>query len=204
MSCMVTPHFLQGSKQHPAGEMTLVCMQWFPPVSSGSGSRRGSWGITSEHCRLAREPGWSSHLLSTCRGNVNNGAHRFLQYWVVPWAPRRLSSFPNLLYTISLLLCRSCSNGSQLPLRRNCSKYSRYTFDVFWGGGKLSIHLKPRNPREVLISQVPGRRIHTYFSIKEIISFKKDLIVLISTNKWFHRKILFEIYLFKNSVDAYQ
>lgn len=48
--------------------------------------------------------------------------------------------FSHLLYVVSLshLLCRSYSVGSQLSLKGNFSKY-RCTFYVFLGGGKLSI-----------------------------------------------------------------
>lgn len=82
----------------PAGlDGPLVCTLSHSSVSSGSSSSRGGWGHATAPCRSAREPGWSSHLLSRFRGNVNNGAHSFLQYWVVFSAPRELSWFPNLL-----------------------------------------------------------------------------------------------------------
>lgn len=82
----------------PAGlDGPLVCTLWYSPVSAGSSSSRGGWGHATALCRYAREPGWSSHLLSRFRGNVNNGAHPFLQYWVVFSAPREPSWFSNLL-----------------------------------------------------------------------------------------------------------
>lgn len=65
-----------------------------------------------------------------CSGNVNSGAHQFLRSWIVLSALRELSQFPSLLYSDFFCLLRRCSIGSQLSLRRNCSKY-RSKFNVF-------------------------------------------------------------------------
>lgn len=43
-------------------------------------------------------------------------------------------------FSFSRLLCRSCSIGSQLSLRKNCSKH-RGTFNILLGGGKLNVLL---------------------------------------------------------------
>lgn len=66
----------------------LVCLLQHPPVFAGSSSRKGGWGCATVPCRLAREYGWSSHLLSTFKGNVSNSTHHFLQPWFVPSAPQ--------------------------------------------------------------------------------------------------------------------
>lgn len=51
--------------------------------------------------------------------------HYFLWPWIVPSAPREFLWFPNHNYVVCLscLLCRCCSIGSQLSLRRNWYKY---------------------------------------------------------------------------------
>lgn len=81
---------------------TLVCVLWLIPVPAGSSFRMGHWGHAVVPCRWAREPGWSSCLLSTCRCNTNNGSYQFLGPWIVPSAFAELLSFPNILCVVSL------------------------------------------------------------------------------------------------------
>lgn len=81
-------------------------------------------------CRSSREldgtPTNCPHL-----GETNNGTHWFLLSWAVSSAPRELSWYPNLLYVVPF---SRCVVGSQLSLKRNCSKH-RCTL------GELSVHL---------------------------------------------------------------
>lgn len=77
-------------------------MLWLIPVPAGSSSRMGHWGPAIVPCKWAREPGWSSCLLSTCRCNTNNGSYQFLGPWVFPSAFAELLRFPNILYVVSL------------------------------------------------------------------------------------------------------
>lgn len=111
-----------------------------------------SWFLLSEQvagdmlqrpCMLAREPGWSScHYPSA--GKHKQWCSLVHRSWVVPSAPRELLWFPNILSATSPLLCRSCSTGSLLSLRRKCPN-SECTCHVFLGGGKLLLccHLGP-------------------------------------------------------------
>lgn len=106
-----------GPKQHPAVptgsvcgvEGPLVCELWRPPLSVGSASRRGGWGRAAVSCTSAREPGRNSHLLSMFRGNISNGAHRFLWSW---WFPPLLESYHGSRLSLAPLVC--CAGGIQL------------------------------------------------------------------------------------------
>lgn len=121
---------------HPSlVEGPLVCTLWCLCVSAGSS---WIWGCATEPCQWAVEPGWSSCLLSACQANIDSGVQQVLWSRIIPSAPE--SSRGSSTISMWFLLYSSCSVGSKLFLRRNCSKY-RCTSGVFWVEGELSIHL---------------------------------------------------------------
>lgn len=110
-------------KQHPSLGVRASCMHTMVPSDFGLiCSRKSGWGYAIGLCKLAREPGRSSHLLSRLRGNINS-THRFLHSWVNPSAPVKFLWFPTFsMWSLSLCLLSSCSVCSELSLRRICSK----------------------------------------------------------------------------------
>lgn len=65
-------------------------------------------------CMLTIELAWSFHPLCTDRENVNNGAHQFLCFWVVPLVPGELSWLVPQHSLCGLSLSLLCAEAVQL------------------------------------------------------------------------------------------
>lgn len=113
---------------------------WIPPPPAGSSSERDDWGHATAALQVGQKT--SIELLPIIQVQ---GRHK---QWCSP-VPLVLSSSLGSesshgsstfsMRYLSCLLCRSYSIGSQLSLRRNCSKCT-CTFDMFLGGGELPCH----------------------------------------------------------------
>lgn len=90
-------------------------------------------------CRSAREPGWSSGLLSMFRGNVNSGDHQFFQSWVVLSAPRELSWFPTFsMRSLSLAYCAKAVQLTHSCLSGKTALYTGVYLMCSWKGASSS------------------------------------------------------------------
>lgn len=108
----------------------------------------------------------------------------FLSSWWLYW-------FPNFLFVISCLLCRSCSNGPQLLLSGRTVLNIRVHSMNFWEGANSCPPLLPSWPRiptlflwkAVLVTLNPLHfcmdfRISLSISIKSLLNFYWDCIEL--------------------------
>lgn len=113
----------------------LVCKLWCSSVSAGPSSPKGSWGHATMPCRLARKPGWLSHPLSTCWGNISSDAHQLLWFRIVPSAPGELSWFPtSSLWSLSLACCAEVVQLTHSCLSGGITALNIGVHLVYWEG----------------------------------------------------------------------
>lgn len=121
-------------------------MLWHPPVPAESSSRRSG----CIHATVVLQFGQRTWMELPPATQVQ----RRCKQWCSPVPlvldcslsnQRTLTVHHLLSLSLMHLLCRSCLTGSQMSLRRNCSKY-RCSFNVFLRGGNLSIHLAHPGP----------------------------------------------------------
>lgn len=133
---------LSYSDSRQGGQALVVTPCWFHLLTLfGAGAKMGSRWYGQACSAVTLQVGQSIWVerLPVLLGEGD--AYRHLQLWNIVLDPRELPRFPHhLLYTLSCLLCRSCSLSPQLFLKRNSCMY-RWIFQC--AHGRRRVHWPP-------------------------------------------------------------